>query len=450
MKNEVHYLMSQKQLNRYVVISKLLQGEITISQAALCLALSERQILRLKKGVQEQGPAFLIHKNTGKKPHHAVSEETIKTILTLKKSEIYKDANFLHFGELLSEYEDISISYSALYDLLRKAGLQSPKKRRRLKPHRRRKRKAQEGLLIQMDASPHHWLGSDEVFSLHGGIDDATGKVVALYLTKNECLQGYFETMRSMLDNFGIPVSIYSDRHSIFQSPLKGKLSIEEQLAGKMVNPTQFGRAMDELGVTIITARSAQAKGRIERLWETLQSRLPVEFKRNQITTLDEANRFLAAYLAKFNEHFAVEPEHVESAFRPVPVSLCADHILCIVKQRCYDNGGVFSFYNKHFKIIAHKHLPSLANNARVDVLISPRFGLKVSYKGAIYDTVPYIKPKKSTAPMASTTQQRSPWSPPDSHYYKYGHRLMKKTTFEDSDQEILMLLETIFLSKMA
>jgi len=440
--------MSQKQLNRYLVLTKLIDGHITVKEAAECLGLCERQILRLKKGVQNQGASFLVHKNKGKKPQHAISDQTAQQIIDLKKSDTYKDANFLHFQEMLAEYEQISISYSALYSLLKKSGFQSPKKRRRFKPHRTRKRRPQEGLLIQMDASPHDWFGTGEKFSLHGGIDDATGKVVALYLAKNECLQGYFEVMRSMLKNFGIPVSIYSDGHTIFKSPLKDKLSIEEQLAGKRISPTQFGRAMEELGVTIITARSPQAKGRVERLWETLQSRLPVEFKRNNVTTLDEANAFLSKYIHKFNKQFAVEPENTECAFRPVPSSLCIDHILCIVKQRTFDNGGVFSFYSKHFKIIQSKELPPLPKSARVDVLISPHFGVKVSYRGAIYDTMPYIKPKKSKEHSAS--KERKTWSPPDSHYYKYGHRLVKKVAFTESDQEILMMLEDIFLSKMA
>jgi transposase len=448
MDNEVYYLMSQKQLNRYTVITKLIDGHITTKEASECLGLCERQILRLKKGVQNQGASFLAHKNKGKKPQHAIPDQTAQAIINLKKSDTYKDANFLHFQEMLAEYEQINISYSALYNLLKKSGFESPKKRRRFKPHRTRKRKPQEGLLIQMDATPYDWFGTGEKFSLHGAIDDATGKVVALYLAKNECLQGYFEVMRFILSNFGIPVSIYSDGHTIFKSPLKDKLSIEEQLAGKRVNPTQFGRAMEELGITIITARSPQAKGRVERLWETLQSRLPVEFKRNNIYTLDEANAFLSKYIHKFNKQFAVEPQNTEPAFRPVPSSLCIDHILCIVKQRTFDNGGVFSFYNKHFKIIQPKNLPPLPKSACVDVLISPHFGIKVSYRGAIYDTMPYIKPKK--AQDKAPSKERKAWSPPDSHYYKYGHRLVKKIAFTESDQEILMMLEDIFLSKMA
>jgi len=448
MDNEVHYLMTQKQLNRYVVLEKLIQGLISTAEAACALGLSERHILRLKKGVLEQGTSFLIHKNKGTKPPHAIPQDVAQKIVDLKGSEIYEKANFAHFREMLSEYEQIEISYSALYTLLKKAGLQSPKKRRKRKPHHRRKRKPQEGLLAQLDASPHDWLGIGERLTLHGSIDDATGKVGALYLTKHECLQGYFEIMRFMALHVGLPASIYSDRHSIFQSPVKDKLTIEEQLAGKKVNPTQFGRAMEELGVTMISARSPQAKGRIERLWETLQSRLPVEFKRLHIKTLDEANAFLTRYIHKFNEQFAVTPVDYESAYRKVPLNLSLDHILCIVQKRSYDHGGVFSFYNKHFKIQSSKELPSLPPKARVDVLISPHFGIKVSYKGAFYETIPYIKPK--TQKPKPEPKEKTAWTPPDSHYYKYGHRLVKKISFEDSDREILGMLEDIFLSTMA
>lgn len=189
------------------------------------------------------------------------------------------NSNFLHFKELLEIHEKIKISYNALYLILTKAGFKIPKKHRKTMLHHRRKRMPKEGLLIQMDATPFEWFGGNEQFALHGAIDDATGKIVGLYICKNECLQGYLETTRQMLFDYGIPVSIYADRHTIFRSPKADKVSIEEQLKGKLINETQFGRAMSELGVTIIPARSAQDKGRVERLWETLQSRLPIEFQ---------------------------------------------------------------------------------------------------------------------------------------------------------------------------
>ena len=154
MNKEVYYPMSQKQLGRYVTISKLIEKQLTVKQAAISLGLSTRQIIRLKKGVREFGAHALIHKNSCRKPHHAIDDSLREKIVFLKKSHPYCNANFCHFQELLAEYEKIKISYGALYSLLKKAGITSPKKRRRFRSHRRRKRKEQEGLLIQLEPPP--------------------------------------------------------------------------------------------------------------------------------------------------------------------------------------------------------------------------------------------------------------------------------------------------------
>ena len=252
--------MSQEQIKRYSIIERSLDGVITVEEAAEHLGLSVRQVIRLRKGVREKGICALIHKNQGRKPAHAISDELKQTIITLKTSEKYKYANFKHFQELIEKHEGIKLSYASIYQILTAAGIKSPKKRRRFKLHRRRKRKAQEGLLIQMDASLFNWLGDGNNYTLHGAIDDATGKIVGLYMIKNECLQGYFKTTRQMILNHGIPISIYSDRHAIFLSTKASKLTIEDELEGKVCNDTQFGRAMKELGITIIYARSAQAR----------------------------------------------------------------------------------------------------------------------------------------------------------------------------------------------
>jgi len=439
--------MSQEELKRYTVISKTLEGSMTIKEAAEHLDLSVRQVIRLKKGVKENGAAALIHKNRGRKPAHAIPDSVKKTIIALKNSEKYKDANFKHFQELLERCENIKISYSALYKILRDAGIQSPKKRRRFKPHRRRKRKAQKGLLIQMDATPYNWFGDGKMYSLHGAIDDATGEIVGLYMTKNECLQGYFETTRQMLLNHGIPISIYCDRHAIFLSPKASRLTIEDELEGKVCNDTQFGRAMKELGITIISARSPQAKGRIEKLWDTLQSRLPVEFKIAGITTIDEANEFLKSYLQEFNKLFAVKPKNTESAFRTLSSNIDLDCILCVKQKRKTDNSGVFSFYGRHFKIVLKENQAVIPPRTPINVFISSISGVRVEYKGKIYETVPFVKPKKA-ANSAPKTSKRKAYIPPDSHYYKYGQTLFKRVTFEDSDRDILCMLQEIFLGK--
>lgn len=443
--------MSQKQLNRYSTIKRVLDGLMTIAEAATSLGICERQVKRLKKGVSTEGAGFLLHKNTNRKPKHSLDPVLAEKIVSLKKSDLYQSANFLHFQELLERQEDISISYSALHVLLTQSGVKSPKSRRRFKPHRRRKRKHQAGLLIQMDATPFEWFGTSDKFALHGAIDDATGDIVGLYMTKNECLHGYWQVINQLILNHGLPVSLYTDRHAIFLSTNSSKLTIEDQLSGKVVNDTQFGRSMKELGITLIPARSPQAKGRVERLWETLQSRLPVEFKIAGIATVDEANEFLLKYISMFNASFSVNPENNESAFRSLPSNLNLDTVLCVKATRSLDAGGVFSFYNRHFKVITDESHPLLHPKDRVTVLVSPALGIKVQYKKALFDVLPYIKSKKSSeAKTAIPKQQSESWRPPDSHYYKYGHNLIKKVTFEDSDWDILMMLEKIFLRKYA
>jgi len=442
--------MSQTQLNRFVVITKVIDGHLSVSEAATTLGLSTRQVIRIKKGVIQEGHTSLIHKNTNRKPAHALDPIVANRIIALKQSDIYQKANFQHFKELLKQHEGIDVSYSSIHSLLTHSGIQSPKKRRRFKPHRRRKRKPQEGLLIQMDATPFEWFDSDIKYALHGAIDDATGKITGLYMTKNECLHGYWQATRQCLINHGIPSAIYADRHAIFLSQNAAKLTVEDQLAGKVVNHTQFGRAMAELGINLIAARSPQAKGRVERLWATLQSRLPVEFKLTGISTIDAANEFLLTYIDQFNQRFAVESMDSESAYRTLTVDIDIDTILCIKLTRSVDNGGVFSFYNKQFKVLTNQNTLLIPPKSKILVLVSPVFGVKVQFKQALFDVLPYINANTVKRATKTSNKQRNSVSQPDSHCWKYGQPLKPKLTYEDNDAAILSMLETIFLSKYA
>jgi len=435
---EVTLKMKQSQITRYHIIMKTVERKMTIAEAAGILGLSERQVKRLKKGVKEEGAAFLIHKNKNRPSSRAATQETKAKITELYKSEKYKGSNFVHYTELLKEYENINLSYSTVRKTLKEAGIESPKKRRRYKPHRRRKRKAQEGVLIQMDATPYEWFGGRIKFALHGAIDDATGKICGAYMTKNECLQGYMETMRQIIERKGVPASIYVDRHTIFRSPKGDKLTVEEQLSGKLINDTQFGRAMKELGINMIYARSPQAKGRVERLWETLQSRLLIELRIHNINTVEEANCFLESYIQRFNEQFAVLPEKSESAYAPLTLDL--DLVLCVKEHRVADNGGVFSFHGKLLKITSG----DVPNKAKVQVVASPSKGILTLYKGKVDNVSPYVKPKKVQKPK----QERKKYNPPDSHYYKHGKPKNSFITSDLVDSEIRKILEDIFLSK--
>lgn len=385
--------MTRKQLKRHAVITQVIDGLITREKAAKLLELSVRQIDRIKKSYLQEGIESLIHKNTGRKPAHALDNKLKCEIVRLKENTPYSQANFKHFQELLELHHGIRISYSSLYTLLKKADMLSPLKKKRRKKHPRRQRMPYKGELLQIDATPFEWFGGNEKFALHAAIDDATGIITGAYFTHNECLHGYLEVMRQTCIEHGIPQAVYSDKHTIFRSPNTEKLTLEDEVQGKTVKLTQFGRALDELGIRLIYAHSPQAKGRIERLWATLQSRLPVELAIRNITTIEQANEFLKEYLLAFNNSFSVNHDS-ESLFVKYDGNYDIDEYLCVKYTRKMDNAGSFSINRKCFKVL-DRGFPIIPGKAAVSVLISTRKGIRVSYKGRAYDTIQYIKPDR-------------------------------------------------------
>lgn len=388
--------LSQEQLKTFKVINSFIDKSITREQAAELLSLSPRQITRLKKGILESGAESLIHKNTGRKPAHAVSDETKEKVLAIHALPVHQGVNFLHFKDILLEDYEIALSYTSLSSILKNAGIESPKKKKVRHRTHRRKRKPHPGQLIQIDATPFEWFGGTQKYALHGAIDDAKGDIVGLYMTQNECLFGYFETMRQCCLDFGVPQTIYSDRHTIFRSPQTGKLTVEELIKGKTVKLTQFGRAMHDLGIDMIHAHTPQAKGRIERLWVTLQSRLPIEFAKRGIKTIEEANEFLKTYRFTYNQKFSVAAE-ADSIYVPLQSGINIDEILCIKHTRKTDNAGTFSFKSRCFQILDNG-FPIISARREINVLINPRFGIRVEYKGKTYSTIRYLKPQKQNA----------------------------------------------------
>lgn len=436
--------MTQKEITRLRVINQTIDKVITIKEAAELLDLSERQVIRLKKGVLENGPSFIIHKNRGRKPKHAICDELKEQIIELKKTK-YKEANFNHFKELLEEHEGIDVSYSTVHRVLTQAGIKSPMKHRKRRAHHRRERKPQEGMLVQIDASPHKWILGGGSFDLHGAIDDATGKILALHFTPNECMEGYFEIMHQIVNNHGIPTSIYCDRHSIFVSPNDGKLSIDEQLEGKIVKLTQFGRAIDELGITMIKAYSPQAKGRIERLWGTLQSRLVVEFKIHGIDTIEAANAFLPAFIEKYNAKFAVEPKVPTTAYRELDPGIDLNTILCKKDERSIINSSAISYGGTYYQLIDNGKKASLHPSTKVTVLDSSKIGIKVIYQGKLYDTEP-LKERPKKKEVEKPKKPKEPYIPIEDHPWRQTDR-MPTFLYEESDRE---LLERLYNSTQA
>lgn len=377
-------LYTMNEIKRISIIQSVIDKKRTQKEAAISLKLSERQVRKIVKRFREEGPDGIKHRNKTHKPAHTFSDEFKQNIINLKNTEDYKDTNFSHFRDLLKERENINISYSALYNIFKNNGINSKKSHRNKKIHRRRKRKECEGMLVQTDGTPYDWFNIGKKYSLHGYIDDATGKILGLYMCENECLMGYLEITRQMLKKYGSPVAIYSDKYSVFFPTSSQKVTVAEQLEGKEKPTTQFKRIMDFLGIELIAASTSQAKGRIERLWQTLQDRLITEFKINNIKTIEEANEFLIKYIDKYNSQFSIEPENKESKFVPLPPYIDLDLLLTSKLTRVIDSGGMFSIQNRKFQIVNNDILP----NVKVNIYISHKIGIIVEHKEKRYKVV--------------------------------------------------------------
>lgn len=432
--------MSSRDSKKSHVIRNYIERRLTRREAAESLDLSERQITRIAKEMKEEGEAALIHKNTGRKPKHALTEGVKGEIIRLYRQEVYQGCNISHFLEILEEHHKIKISYKALYNLFTKNAIQSPQKHSKKKTHRRRKRKKHAGELLQIDATPYEWFGDGINYALHAAIDDATGQITGAYMTPNECLQGYFEIMRQTCLNHGVALSAYSDKHTIFRSPKTEKM--QEQ--GEEANLTQFGRALAELGTNIIYAHSPQAKGRIERLWATLQSRLPVEFRLHGISTIEQANEFLKEYLPLFNKRFCVQAE-AESIFVPYTHPEDIDNILCVKEVRKMDNAGSFSYRGKCFKVVDEGY-PLIPARASVLLLISTRYSLQVQYNNRIFKAVSYIKPDKVKPKKTKSHVLHKQIEP----LLKHGSENWKKVWHYENYNDSLELLYSVFFKAYA
>lgn len=341
------FALSQKELQRVSVISSCAKGEMACARAAELLSLSVRQVKRLKKRLREQGEAGLAHANRGRPSPRRLPLEVRQAALHLART-TYAGFNDHHLCEKLCEVEGLALSREVLRRLLRQAGIGSPRQRRAPAHRQRRLPSARQGELIQLDGSPHDWLeGRGPRLTALGLQDDATGKILAAQFFPSESAAGYLALLRQLLRRHGVPLAFYGDHSGIFVRN-DDFWSVEEQLAGKR-QPTQFGRALEQLGITFIAARSPQAKGRIERLWGVLQDRLCSELRLAQAHDLASANAVLQVFVADYNRRFARRPREMQTAWRPAPDNL--DRICCFVHQRVVSNDNIVQWEGQRFQI---------------------------------------------------------------------------------------------------
>lgn len=369
--------LSMDEQKKYEVIKSLTDHPAPNKQrAALTLGCTVRHINRMLKGYKEHGKAYFIHGNRGRKPANTIPNETRNLVVDLYRNKYY-DANFVHFTELLGKHEDIHISPSAVMSILEAEYILSPKatkaKKKRIKEqlkadkkaaksqkeadqiqinlvaledaHSRRPRAAYFGELQQMDATPYEWIPG-QIWHLHLAIDDATGRITGGWFDTQETLNGYYHVFHQILTTYGIPYKFFTDRRTVFTYKKKNSPSIDEDTY------TQFAYACKQLGVELGSSSVPQAKGRVERLNQTLQSRLPVELRLAGITTIDAANEFLNSYIKEFNEKFSLPIHGSKSAFEKQPSCEELNRILAVLTERTVDCGHSILFMHDHYRML--------------------------------------------------------------------------------------------------
>ena len=312
--------MSRKETPRPGILRALLAGQITNRQAADALHLTIRQVQRLRRRFDEGGVGGLLHRGRGRPSGRRLADGLQTQIVTLMQ-EIYTGFNDVHLTEKLREVHGLDVCRETVRRLRRRHGLAAVRPRRAPRYRRRRTPAAAAGSLIQVDGSPFAWLEArGPQATLLGAIDDATGAVVGLLFRPAEDLHGYASLFQHVFVTHGVPLAVYGDRLNVFVRNDR-HWTLAEELQGRQ-EPTQLGRILRELGIAYIAAHSPQAKGRVERLWGTLQDRLTSELRLHRVTTLEAANAFLPTFIVDFNRRFARAPAVPGSVWRRPPRDL--------------------------------------------------------------------------------------------------------------------------------
>ena len=363
-------MLRQKDLRRLYVIHKVLEGTMTQADAAELVSLSERQIRRIVKRIRQEGDKGICHTARGKPSNRRLPKKLKERIVRLYKK-TYDDFGPTLFTEKLEEREGIVISRETARAWLMEEG--AWKKHRRRKEHRQwRERKDRCGEMVQMDGSHHDWFeGRGPICTFMGYIDDATGRVYGRFYGYEGTIPAMDSFMR-YAKKYGVPMAIYLDKHTTYKSPAEPTL--EDELNG--TKPlSEFGRALGELSVELIHAHSPQAKGRIERLFNTLQDRLVKEMRLEGIGTIEEANAFLVSYLPRYNRRFAVPPKKKENLHRKVKgLDLAA--ILCMKTARALKNDHTVQHDRKFYQVEDRIRTKKVIVEDRIDG------SMRITYKG--------------------------------------------------------------------
>ena len=367
------FTMSQKELSIYDLIHKVREKRISQMKASELLNISDRHFRRLWKAYKETGAEGLISKKRGAPSNNRFPEELYHTVIGLIKRH-YIDFGPTLANEKLYENHNIKVSTETLRQWMIKAELWSKKKRRKLKLHQSRLRRSCKGELIQVDGSPHDWFeGRGAKCCLLGFIDDATSDIMHLQFVSSESTLSYFYAINEYLIKYGKPISFYTDRLSVFR--------VNNDKEGyRKPGLTQVGRALKELGIELICANSPQAKGRIERLFLTLQDRLVKEFRLRNISTIEEANAYLPKYINKHNQKYGISPKKNEDMHKKTSKEEI-EKALRYKDERILSKNLEICYCNRILQIQTER--PSYAmRRAKVYVTESLKGKIEIEYQG--------------------------------------------------------------------
>lgn len=374
---------------KYKIIKKLVETNGNKKRAASQLNCTVRTINRLIIKYKTNGKSAFVHGNRGRLPYTTIPLDMKNKIVSLYINE-FSNSNFSHFCEIVHREFNIKISDTTLNKWLRDEDVISPKARRHTKKllkqqlkikmknskskkvkndlkdsialidendaHPRRPRSKYAGEMIQMDASSYYWI-ENEIWHLHVAIDDADGKIVGAYFDYQETLKGYYNVLYQILNNHGIPALFYTDKRTVFEYKRKDRAFDDEDTF------TQFSYACHNLGIDIKTTSVPQAKGRVERLNQTLQSRLPVELKYARITNIEDANEFLNSYIKKFNDQFALQLNTTKSVYEKQPDIEEINHTLAVLSPRKIDAAHCIRFKNKYYLPVSSENIKRYFRN---------------------------------------------------------------------------------------
>ena len=408
--------LTPRERERYDIIRACVDGDLTNAEAAARVHLKIRQVQNLKRAVEKHGEEGVVHGNRGRSPKHATDSQTIQTLVSFLKKKDHRDFGPTFASEQLEKKKNIALSRETVRGIMVDNDLWKPRPRSGPALHREwRERMALYGELIQFDGSYHRWFETQEEHCLLAAIDDATSVVPQASFEDNEGVHAVFRFWWAYLEAHGLPGTIYLDKFSTYKINHENAVDNEELM-------TQFRRAMQELGVHVINANSPEAKGRIERLFKTLQDRLVKEMRLEGIKDRETANRFLeSTYLPDHNKHFGVPAREKGDAHRPLTDEMKKrlPSIFSIQTQRTVTNDFTVRFKNQWYQLAGQQPIAVYRGDI---VTIEERLdgSIHIRLKDRYLSFTAINKLERSARPrVTALTKEKPRWKPPTDHPWR-------------------------------